>query len=166
MAKKALRARSKLTDIQQNLADILGAERLDQMVGLSRLRRLWPHIVGPMLAQRTEPLEFNPSSDGSSTLIIAVSHSTMAQQIIFLRDDIRKSCFEQARMGRIAKIFTRVQAVAGIQTDTNEPEARSVSLQQKKQLASELQSIKNRQLRHAMFEARLAQLRYSTGELP
>jgi len=164
MAKKAVRARSKLTDIHQNLAEILGVERLDQLVGLSRLRRLWPHIVGPMLAQRTEPIELKPSSDGSSTLIIAVGHSTMAQQIIFLRDDIRKSCFEQARMGRIAKIFTRVQTAAGIQPDKTMPEAKPVSLQQKKQLASELQSIKNRQLRHAMFEARLAQLRYSTGE--
>lgn len=165
MTKKSVRKKSQLTDIHHNLADILGAERLDKLVGLSRLRRLWPHIVGPMLAQRTEPVELKPHADGSSTLIIAVSHSTMAQQIIFLRDDIRKSCFEQARMGRIAKIFTRVQAVAGIQPEKSPPEARPVSLQQKKQLASELQSIKNRQLRHAMFEARLAQLRYSTGEL-
>ncbi|PCI42673.1 MAG: hypothetical protein COB41_09140 [Proteobacteria bacterium] len=165
MAKKFVRARSKLTDIHHNLAEILGVERLDQLVGLSRLRRLWPHIVGPMMAQRTEPIELKPSADGSSSLIIAVSHSTMAQQIIFLRDDIRKSCFEQARIGRIAKIFTRVQAVAGIQTTKNMPEAKPIPLQQKKQLASELQSIKNRPLRHAMFEARLAQLRYSTGDI-
>ncbi|MDQ6954942.1 MAG: DUF721 domain-containing protein [Mariprofundaceae bacterium] len=164
MAKKIVRTRSKLTDIHHNLADILGSERLDQLVGLSRLRRLWPDIVGPMLAQRTEPIEFKPSNDGSSTLVIAVNHSTMAQQIIFLRDDIRKSCFEKARMGRIAKIFTRVQAVAGIRPEKIKPEAMPVSLQKKKQLASELQNIKNRQLRHAMFEARLAQLRYSHGE--
>ncbi len=164
MVKKKLRKRSNLTDIHLNLSKILGSERLDQLVGLSRLRRLWPHIVGPMLAQRTEPIELKPSADGSTTLIIAVSHSTMAQQIIFLRDDIRKSCFEQARMGRIAKIFTRVQAVAGIRPNKPKPDAKPVSLLQKKQLASELKSIKNRQLRHAMFEARLAQLRYSTGE--
>lgn len=164
MAKKTVRTRSKLTDIHHNLSEILGKERLDQLVGLSRLRRLWPDVVGPMLAQRTEPIELKPSSDGSSTLVIAVSHSTMAQQIIFLRDDIRKSCFEQARIGRIAKIFTRVQAVAGIQPDKSKPEAKPVNLQQKKQLASELQSIKDRPLRHAMFEARLAQLRYTIGE--
>ena len=57
MVKKAVRTRSKLTDIHQNLAEILGVERLDQLVGLSRLRKLWPHIVGSMLAQRTEPID-------------------------------------------------------------------------------------------------------------
>lgn len=164
MAKKALRKKSQLTDIHHNLADILGGERLEQLVGLSRLRRLWPDIVGPMLAQRTEPVELKPNPEGGNILIIAVTHSTMAQQIIFLREDIRKSCFEQARMGKIAKIFTRVQTVAGIQADKTAPEPKPVSLTLKKLLASELQSIESRELRHAMFDARLAQLRYSNGE--
>ena len=117
-----------------------------------------------MLAQRTEPVELKPNPEGGNILIIAVTHSTMAQQIIFLREDIRKSCFEQARMGKIAKIFTRVQTVAGIQADKTTPEPKPISLTLKKLLASELQSIESRELRHAMFDARLAQLRYSNGE--
>jgi len=163
MAKKSVRKRSQLTEINRNLSSILGEDRLEKLIGLSRLRKLWPHIVGPMLAQRTEPVEFTPHADGSSTLVIGVTHSTMAQEITFQRDNIRQACFEQARMGRIAKVFTRIQSVAGIQEEHTAPEAKPVSLQEKKQLASELQNIKHRPLRHAMFEARLAQLRYSNG---
>jgi hypothetical protein len=166
MAKKALRKKSQLTGVQNSIAEILGHDKLDQLVGLSRLRRLWPDIVGTMLAQRTEPVDLKPSPNGGNMLIIAVTHSTMAQQITFLRDDIRKSCFEQARIGKISKIFTRVQTVAGIQPNNPIPEPKPVSMDLKKLLASELQSIESRELRHAIFNARLAQLRYSNGETP
>ncbi|MDX8398277.1 MAG: DUF721 domain-containing protein [Mariprofundaceae bacterium] len=164
--RKARRPSSKLTDIQQSLSSILGNERLQQVVGLTRLRRLWPHIVGAMMAQRSEPVELKMDQNGSMTLIIAVNHSTIAQQIIFLRDAIRSACFEQAKLGRIAKIFTRVQVISAPNNAQNSAVPKPVALNIKKQLASELKNIKNRTLRHAMFDARLAQLRYSLGDHP
>jgi len=165
MYKKSLRKKSQLTDMHQSLSDILGVERLDQLVGLSRLRKRWKAIVGPMLGQRTEPYDLKRQADGSYHLVIAVTHSTMAQGIQLLRDDIRKACFEQAHISRIAKIFTHVQNVAGINDEKVKIIAKPVTLEQKKLLASGLQNIKNNDLRHAMFDARLAQLRYSNEDI-
>jgi len=158
------RPKAKLHGIQDEFSDILGAYRFEQLTGLARLRKIWGNVVGPMMSQRTEPVELHQDESGAYTLIIAVNHSTMAQQIIFLRDAIRTACFEQARISRIAKVFTRVQVGAGIQPDHAIVAAKPITLQQKKQLASDLQCIKDRALRCAMFEARLAQLQFKHEE--
>jgi len=155
---------SKLNDLNGNLAKILGKERLHELSGLTRLRRLWPDIVGKMLASRTEPLQLKPGEGDSHILVIAVTHSTMAQEIIFLRDQIRQACFEHAHMGRISKVYTEVRMDAGFR-ETDQPiKTFYVSLSKKKELARELQSIKDAALRRAMFKARVAQLRYNQNQ--
>ncbi|MBL1352652.1 MAG: DUF721 domain-containing protein [Zetaproteobacteria bacterium] len=151
---------SNLQGMEGNLAKILGTQRLQELSGLTRLRRLWPDIVGKMLASRTEPLQLKPGEGDSHILVIAVTHSTMAQEIVFLRDQIRQACFEHARMGRISKIYTEVRMDAGFHESKHAVKVSSVSLGKKKELARELQSIKDIALRRAMFKARVAQLRY------
>jgi len=160
MARKA----SNLQGVQGNLAKILGAQRLQELSGLTRLRRLWPDIVGKMLANRTEPLQLKPGEGDSHILIIAVTHSTMAQEIVFLRDHIRQACFEHARMGRISKIYTEVKMDAGFREKDVPIKTVHVTLSKKKELARELQSIKDVALRRAMFKARVAQLRYHKNQ--
>jgi len=155
---------SQLKDLNGTLSKILGAQRLQELSGLTRLRRLWPDIVGKMLASRTEPLQLKPGEGDSHILVIAVTHSTMAQEIVFLRDQIRQACFEHARMGRISKIYTEVRMDAGFHEEDVPVKIFSVPLFKKKELARELQSIKDVALRRAMFKARVAQLRYNQNQ--
>ncbi len=149
-----------LRGIYPDLANILGKQRLHELSGLARLRRLWAKVVGDMLASRTDPLFLKPGGDGSHILVIAVTHSTMAQEIVFLRDHIRRACFEHAGIGRIAKIYTEVHTHAGLKEEVAAVTMHPISWQQKKQLAKELANIKDGTLRRAMFKARLAQLTY------
>ncbi|MDQ6974374.1 MAG: DUF721 domain-containing protein [Mariprofundaceae bacterium] len=160
MARKA----SNLQSMQGNLAKILGTQRLQELSGLTRLRRLWPDIVGKMMASRTEPLQLKPGDGGSHILVIAVTHSTMAQEIVFLRDHIRQACFEHAHMGRISKIYTEVRVDAGFHEKDIPVPLANVTFSKKKELARELQSIKDVALRRAMFQARVAQLRYNQNQ--
>ncbi len=133
---------------------------MQKLIGIARLRRAWPDIVGAMMASRTEPIQIEPLSDGGSCLWVAVDHSILAQQIRFLRDDIRKACFRQAGISDLHHIRSRIQPDAGIKPGAPPPQANPVSWHQKRELARELASMKDRALRKAMFQARLAQLRY------
>lgn len=160
MPNRNKRQKSKLTALERNLADILGADSLDEMVGLARLRRAWPLIVGDMMAARTEPVQFEATADGCC-LWVAVDHSIMAQQIRFLRDDIRKACFKHANIGKITHIRSRMVPGAGIKPAVPRAKPRNISFKQKRKLASELASIKDHRLRRAAFQARMAQLQFS-----
>jgi len=142
------------------MTDILGAERLDHFVALSRLRRHWPDILGPMMAGRTEPVNIERMEDGNSRLWIAVSHSAIAQQIRFLRDEIRKACSRHCGIYNLVEIRTRVQADAGITTPAP-VRARKVSLNMRKRIAGEIGDIKDKKLRLALFQARVAQLAFT-----
>ena len=133
---------------------------MQKLIGIARLRRAWPEIVGAMMASRTEPIQIEPLADGGSCLWVAVDHSILAQQIRFLRDDIRKACFRQAGVSDLYHIRSRIQPDAGIKPDAPPPQPNPVSWHQKRELARELASMKDRTLRKAMFQARLAQLRY------
>ncbi len=145
--------------VNEDLAAILGAERMQMLADMARLRRHWPHMVGNMLAASTEPAEIQSQADGSRHLVVAVSHSVMAQQIAFLRDEIRQACARQCQITRIARIFTRIQAHAGMRDVLSvQPSPRPVSLSEKKAIARDIQPVRQRQLRRAMFQARLAQL--------
>jgi len=158
------RQTSDLQGMHGNLAKILGAQRLQELSGLTRVRRLWPDIVGKMRSSRTEPLQLKPGEGDSHVLVIAVTHSTMAQEIVFLRDQIRQACFDHARMGRISKIYTEVRMDAGFREKDVSIKIAKVTLSKKKELARELQSIKDVALRRAMFKARVAQLRYNQNQ--
>jgi hypothetical protein len=160
LSQRRKRPRSRLTGLHNNLAEILGEESLDQLIGLSRLRSAWPDIVGSMMASRTEPIQIEHLADGGLCLWVAVDHSIMAQQIRFLRDDIRKACFKHARISELYKIRSRMMPGAGIKTGKKAIKPKPLSFRTKRELALELSSIKDRPLRKAAFQARLAQLAY------
>ena len=139
------------------MAEILGQDRFGELVVISQLRRIWADIVGTMMAARTEPISIEKDGD-VNCLWIAVDHPIMSQQIRFLRDDIRKACFKRCRIESLAKVRTRVQPSAGIKPKKKRIVKNRISLSDKKRVASELESIKDRTLKRAMYDARVAQL--------
>ncbi len=148
------RARSRLHPLQAGLADVLGGENLERLAGVARLRRLWPAIVGPVLSQHTEPVNIE-----SDTILVAVDHPAMAQQIRFLQQEIRAACLRKCHVSGIRRIRTRMQPGSGINIGGRLPgPVRPVTLKEKKRLAKGLRHIGDRALRRAMFSARLAQI--------
>jgi hypothetical protein len=142
------------------MAEVLGETRLDHFVALSRLRHVWPDILGPMMAARTEPVNIEPMEDGNNRLWIAVNHSAMAQQIRFLRDEIRKACSRHCGIYNLVEIRTKVQADAGV--PVREPvRAKTVPLSVRKRLASDIRDVKDKRLRLALYQARVAQLAFT-----
>jgi len=147
--------------LHDNLAEILGEDSLTQLIGIARLRRAWPYIVGAMMAARTEPLQIERLSDDGICLWVAVDHSIMAQQIRFLRDDIRKACFKHAGITNLHRIRSRVQPDAGIKAKQKPGKATPLSFRQKRRLAQDVASIKDSTLRKAAFQARMSQIMYA-----
>jgi len=137
---------------------------MQELVGLSRLRRAWPDIVGPMMAVRTEPVQLEHLAGDGICLWVAVDHSIMTQQIRFLRDQIREACFKHARIKNLHKIRSRVLPGAGIKPKAPKAKPKRVSFRQKRTLAKDVASIKDRGLRKAVFKAHLAQIAYSDEE--
>jgi len=158
--RRSNRPRSRLAGLHDNLAEILGEDSLQQLIGIARLRRAWPHIVGAMMSARTEPVQLEQLADGGVCLWVAVDHSIMAQQIRFLRDDIRKACYKHAGMRDLYRIRSRVQPGAGIKTKPKARKPAPLSLTQKRRLAQDVASIKDRGLRKAAFQARMSQIMY------
>ncbi len=145
--------------VNDDVEELLGKDRMQRLAHVARLHRAWADMLGPMLAAATEPAEVRLQQDGSVHLIIAVNHPMIAQQVMFLRDEIRGACLRHCRLDRIAKIFTRIKPYAGVipitpPTRTPKP----VSLSQKKTLVADLADIHDKALRCAMFQARVAQL--------
>jgi len=164
LSRRKFRPRSTLTGVHDNLADILGEESLQQLVGIARLKRAWPNIVGSMMATRTEPIQIEHLKGDALCLWIAVDHSIMAQQIRFLRNDIRKACYKHAHITNLHHIRSRVQPGAGIKPKPIAAKPARLSLTQKRVLALEVASIKNRTLRQAAFHARMTQVMYAETE--
>ena len=160
MNRRRSRPRSRLTGLQGDLADILGPESFEQLIGIAKLRRAWPDIVGTMLAARSEPVQIEQLAEGGQCLWVAVDHASIGQQIRFLRDDIRKACLRQAGVGDLYKIRSRMQPTAGIKPKARAARPKKVPFARKRELALELACIKDRTLRRAAFQARLAQLAY------
>jgi hypothetical protein len=145
--------------VNQDIGQLLGEDRMQRLAVLSRLRRSWAAMLGPMLAAVTEPEEARLQADGSIHLIIAVNHSMIAQQVLFLRQEIRQACSDHCHIERIAKIFTRVRPYAGVvPTQAPKPQPAVVSLTQKKHIAATLANIPDKNIRLAMFQAQVAQL--------
>ncbi|MBN4077239.1 DUF721 domain-containing protein [Mariprofundus ferrooxydans] len=164
MNRRNKRSRAKLAGIHDNLAKILGEESLNQLITLARLRRAWPHIVGAMMATRTEPIQLQGIENDGLCLWIGVDHSIMSQQIHFLRDDIRKACFKQTGINNLHKISTRMMPGSGIKAPPPPAQARRVHFHEKRRLALDVASIKDRSLRKAAFNAHLAQLAYDDAQ--
>ncbi|MDQ6982184.1 MAG: DUF721 domain-containing protein [Mariprofundus sp.] len=160
MSRRNKRSRSQLTGLHDNLAGILGEESMQKLIGIARLRRAWPQVVGAMMSARTEPLQIEALADGGICLWVAVDHSIMAQQIRFLRDDIRKACYKHAGMTDLYRIRSRVQPGAGIKAKQIPRKPAPLSLTEKRRLAHDVASIKDRTLRKAAFQARMSQVMY------
>jgi len=161
LRRRKSRPRARLAGLHDNLADILGEDSLSQLIGIARLRGAWPHIVGTMMAARTEPVQIEQLTDGGVCLWVAVDHSIMSQQIRFLRDDIRKACYKHAGVTKLHRIRSRVQPGAGIKTRQQPGKPAALSLTQKRRLALDVASIKDRTLRKAAFRARMSQVMYA-----
>jgi len=154
--KRDSRPRSQLKALQTGLSEVLGEEQQKRLGDICRVRRDWAKIVGPVLAQHTEPLNIE-----KGCLHIAVDHPVMAQQIRFLQDKIRQACFKQCRVTGISNMRSRHQPGAGIPSkSTTRIVSRQLSLSDKKAIARELSLVRNKSLRFAMFEARVNQQRY------
>jgi len=145
-----------LQRLGSELAGVLGADQLTRLTDIARLRRMWSEIVGPMLAQRSEPISIE-----SSCLWIAVDHPAMAQQVRFLQREVIEACFRKGGVRGISRLRTRIRQGAGVREEARVPVARAVSWQQKKRIARELHGVENRKLRRAIFQARIAQLSFS-----
>ncbi len=161
-SRRIRRPRARLHPIAPELEGILGGRQLARLTALARLRGAWAEIVGPMMAAHSEPDTLESRDEGGVCLWIAVDHPVYAQQIRLLRDDIRKACFRVAGLARLTHVRTRVRFGAGAAPAKPAAAAspRPVPLATRKALARELRAVKDRQLRHAMFRARLAQLAY------
>jgi len=156
--KRGSRPRSQLKTLQTGLSEVLGEEQQKRLGDICRVRRDWAKIVGPVLAQHTEPLNIE-----KGCLHIAVDHPVMAQQIRFLQEKIRQACFKQCRVTGISNMRSRHQPGAGIPTKSaTRIVSRRLSLSDKKAIAKELSLVRNKSLRFAMFEARVNQQRYQT----
>ncbi len=173
------RSRAQLQGLSSNFADILGADALARISALARLRRAWLDIVGAMMARRTEPLQLETldaagtalhagteasHGDGGLCLWVAVDHAMMGQQIRFLRDDIRKACFRHAQIDNLYQVRTRLLPGAGVRSQPPKREPRTIPFAIKRRLALDLASIKDRRLRSAAFNARVAQMAYQDEE--
>ena len=154
--KRGSRPRSQLKSLQNGLAEVLGEEQQKRLGDICRVRRDWAKIVGPVLAQHTEPLNIE-----NGCLHIAVDHPVMAQQIRFLQEKIRQACFKQSRVTGISNMRSRHQPGAGMPTKrASRIVSRHLSLSERKVIARELRPVRNKSLRFAIFEARVNQLRY------
>jgi len=136
------------------LSDVLGKEKLEKLAGVARLRRMWPTMVGSVLAQHTEPINIE-----TDTFLIAVDHPAMAQQIRFLQQEIRDACFRKCHVSSIKRIRTRMQPGAGIYIHGRPPSpAHIIGLHEKKAIAKTLRHVADKPLRRAMFDAYLASI--------
>ena len=151
------RARSRLTPLQAGLSAVLGEEQLQQLADVGRIRRRWPQVVGPMLAQHTEPLSIERGG-----LLVAVDHPAMAQQLRFLQQEIIRACLQRCRVRSIRHLHTRTRPGAGMHRAVPiSRQPRRLSLKQMKQVAGEVRAVRNKALRRAMFRARTNQLRFN-----
>ena len=154
------RPRSRLSRLEHDLSAVLAEENLGPLLAVTRLRKLWPEIVGSMMAARTEPVrieEHADGHDGGRRLWIAVDHSIMAQQIRMLRSDILRACRSRARIEGLTQIRTQMLAGAGMRSPAPR-RTRPAPLRMRKAIAQSLKQVNNDRLRRAIYAARVAQL--------
>ncbi len=151
---------SELKPLEVTLSKVLDAAYMQRLGSVARLRRQWHDIVGTMLAERSEPVAIEPQADGSLGLLIAVHHSSTAYQIRMLHEEIRKACFKRCKLQGLSKVWTRVQAGAGIRHERSQRVLQEVGCRELRLLAQSLQVVEDKPLRKMMFDAGKAQLQY------
>jgi len=152
LARQPKRKRSQLTPLENGLAEVLGAEKLSRLADISRLQRCWPEIVGPMLSTCTRPITIE-----TGCLLIAVNHSTTAQQIRFLQQEIRDACFHKCGVKGISRLRTHMRSDIAVQNPGQKIKPAMVPLSQKKKIAAELRDVENSKLKRAIYKSRVAQ---------
>jgi len=162
MSRRSGRKTSQLKPINASLNAILSPERMMRLSGIGILRRRWADIVGTMMAERSEPIALEPQKDGSLGLIIAVDHSVIAQHIRLLHEDIRKACFRHSKIENLSKVWTRVQAGAGIREVKKEHKINTVTCKELRLFAINLQDVEDKSLRRLMFQAAIAQFTFQS----
>jgi len=77
-----------------------------------------------------------------------------------MRDDLRKACFKQCGIRRIAKIRSRVDpnVVGYAVVKPKGEQTHAISWRMRRTAAAEMQMVRNRTLRHSMVRARLGQI--------
>ncbi|MDX8390571.1 MAG: DUF721 domain-containing protein [Mariprofundaceae bacterium] len=155
---KRRRPRSQLKPLSNDFGDILGEDRFESLHALVRLQATWADIVGVMLASRTWPISIE-----SNGLWVAVDHPVMAQQIRFLQQEIMQACERKCRVGSLKQVRTRLRPELAVTHAVKRSQhvGRSVSFQEKKGIARDLRTLSNREMRKAMFQARMAQLSFA-----
>ncbi len=154
----AKRKTSELKPLNLNFKKVFDAERMQRLTSIATLRKYWAHIVGTMMAERSEPIAIEPQQDGSLGLIIAVDHPVIAQHIRLLHEDIRKACFTQCKLQGLSKVWTRVHAGAGIREERKVKKSNVICCSDLRRLAERLQDVEDKALRKQMFLAAAAQL--------
>ncbi len=158
------RKSSELKALNLNFSKLFDAEHMQRLTSIAVLRRYWHEIVGKMMAERSEPIAIEPQPDDSLGLIIAVDHSVIAQHIRLLHEDIRKACFRQCKLQGLSKVWTRVQAGAGIKEEKKTIKINKVQCTDLRALAQSLQDVEDKALRKQMFQAGTAQLIFYTHD--
>lgn len=157
---KRTRKPSELKPLKLNLSKALSAEHMQRLNSIALLRRHWHDIVGSMMAERCEPVAMEPQADGSLGLLIAVNHPVIASHIRLLHEEIRKACFKRCKLQGLSKVWTRVQANAGIREEKKVIVRHDIHCRDLRLLAQSLQDVKDKPLRKLMFQAGTAQLTY------
>ncbi len=152
--------------LSRDLAAVLGEATQARLAALARLRRAWPGIVGPMLAMHTEPASIEFEHDERVCLWVAADHPAMAQQIRLLLDPIRRACFRKAGLKKLTHIRTRVVPGAGLAAPAPKPVPHPVPMSDKRRMARMLAAIPDRELKHRLFDAWLAQMRFADAPNP
>jgi len=156
----ARRKTSELKPLKLSINKLLSPERMLRLSSIGILRQHWGDIIGPMMAERCEPIAIEPQQDGSLGLIIAVDHSVIAGHVRLLHEDIRKACFKRCRLQGLTKVWTKMQAGAGIREVKREQHINQINYTELRLLAESLQDVEDKALRRLMFQAGVAQLRF------
>ncbi|MDQ7003791.1 MAG: DciA family protein [Ghiorsea sp.] len=156
------RKSSELKSLNISMNKIIDSERMQRLTSIAVLRRHWHDIVGSMMAERCEPIAIEPQVDGSLGLIIAVNHSVIADMIrLEFHENIRKACFTRCKLQGLRKVWTRVQANAGIREEKKVPIINAIHCHDLRLLAQSIQGVKDKPLRRGIFRAAAAQLKFT-----
>ncbi len=149
------RSRSFPKNVHAQFAKVLGKQHYTELSAIAKLRREWPKLVGPMLAERCEP-----GYIANGTLWLLINHPSIAQQLRFLQDDIRDICQQKHRV-TFKAIKTRLQAEAGIRPTRHKPVRHRVPAKTLEHIRHELEHIEDPELRQSLTDAWVAQLSFS-----
>jgi len=155
------RSKSSLQAIEASLGGILGKRQMQTLATLGRLRKLWPRIVGQMLALHSEPASLERGN-----LLVEVDHPALAQQIRFLESEILAACGQRFHIHNLTRIRSRFRSGAGIST-LKSPRMKRIKapLSEKKDIAHQLRNIKNPELKRALYGAQISQIEHGQDNI-